>query len=159
MQHHLASATIQVANSQLQLPSTWPSTWGWQWCWSDCHQNRLTFVVSMGKNGFERLDCTIGLTQNEWKSIKNLLHCLKAQIIKYFDPNHSMILFGWFDSLCPSQQFFSYVRMDIPGLNQYLTRINVSCSRIQHSNAGEAWTCFPSVSSQALYHWATMLPS
>ena len=28
----------------------------------------------------------------------------------------------------------------------------------QHSDAGEAWTCCPSVLSQALYHWATGLP-
>ena len=25
----------------------------------------------------------------------------------------------WFDTLCPSQQFFSYVEMGLPGLNQY----------------------------------------
>ena len=28
-------------------------------------------------------------------------------------------LFFWFDSLCPSQQFFSHVRTGLPGLNQY----------------------------------------
>ena len=28
----------------------------------------------------------------------------------------------------------------------------------QHSDAGEARTRYPSVSSQALYHWATALP-
>ena len=28
----------------------------------------------------------------------------------------------------------------------------------QRSDAGEAWTRGPSVSSQALYHWATALP-
>ena len=28
----------------------------------------------------------------------------------------------------------------------------------QRSDAGEAWTRDPSVSSQALYHWATVLP-
>ena len=33
----------------------------------------------------------------------------------------------------------------------------MSCSRTQHSDAGEAWTCGPSVSSQALYHCATAL--
>ena len=31
-----------------------------------------------------------------------------------------------------------------------LSWINVSCSRTQHSDAGEAWTCSPSVLSQAL---------
>ena len=35
--------------------------------------------------------------------------------------------------------------------------INVSCLRTQHSDAGEARTQNPSVSSQALYHWATGL--
>ena len=47
--------------------------------------------------------------------------------------------------------------MDLPGLNQYQARINVSCSRTQHSDAGEARTRSPSVSIQALYHWATVL--
>ena len=28
----------------------------------------------------------------------------------------------------------------------------------QRSDVGEAWTCGPSVSSQALYHWATAIP-
>ena len=35
---------------------------------------------------------------------------------------------------------------------------NVSCSWAQCSDEGEAGTCNPSVSSQALYHWATALP-
>ena len=47
------------------------------------------------------------------------------------------LLFGWtllwFDSLRPCQQFFSYIRTGLPGLNQYLARINVSCSRTQRS--------------------------
>ena len=47
----------------------------------------------------------------------------------------------------------------LPGLNQYLARINVSCSRTQGSDDGEARTRRPSVSSQALYHWATVLSS
>ena len=29
-----------------------------------------------------------------------------------------------FDSLCPSQQFFSYVGTGLPGLNQYYARIS-----------------------------------
>ena len=33
----------------------------------------------------------------------------------------------WFDSLRPSQQVFSYVGTDLPGLKQYKARINVSC--------------------------------
>ena len=65
----------------------------------------------------------------------------------------------WFDSLRPSQQFFSYVGMGLPGLNQYFARINVSRSRTQHSDAGEARNRGPSVLSQALCHWATVLPN
>ena len=37
----------------------------------------------------------------------------------------------------------------LPGLNQYKARINVSFSRTQHSDAGEAQTRAPSVLSQA----------
>ena len=68
------------------------------------------------------------------------------------------VCFVWFDSLCPSQQFFSYVGTGLPGLNQYQARINVSCSRTQHRDASEARTWGPSVSSQVLYNWATVLP-
>ena len=39
--------------------------------------------------------------------------------------------FFLFDSLHPSQLFFSYVGTGVPGLNQYYARINVSCSRTQ----------------------------
>ena len=64
-----------------------------------------------------------------------------------------------FDSLRPSQQIMS-VR-GLPGLkrwlNQYQAGINVSCSRTQGSGAGEARTCNPLVSGQALYNWATAL--
>ena len=35
----------------------------------------------------------------------------------------------------------------------------MSCSRTQRSDTGEAQTRGPSVSSQALYHWATVLPA
>ena len=43
------------------------------------------------------------------------------------------VLFVWFDSLCPSQQSFSYVGRGLPGLNQYQARINVSCSRTHYA--------------------------
>ena len=66
-------------------------------------------------------------------------------------------IFFLFDSLHPYQQFFSYVRTGLPGLTQYLSRINVFCSRAQHSDFGEARTHIPAVLSQALYHWATAL--
>ena len=48
------------------------------------------------------------------------------------------------------QLSFSYVGMALPGFNQYKARINVSCSRTQGSDAGEARTPGPSVSSEAL---------
>ena len=63
----------------------------------------------------------------------------------------------WFDSLRSSQQFFCYVRTGLPWLNQYQARINVSCSMTQRSDAGEAQTLNPSISREALYHWATAL--
>ena len=47
------------------------------------------------------------------------------------------------DSLRPSQQSFSYVGTGLPGLNRYQARINVSCSRTQHSDTGEAGTRSP----------------
>ena len=53
------------------------------------------------------------------------------------------------------QQAFSYVGAGLPGMNQYLARINVS--RTQHSDDSEAPTRDPSFLSQALYHWATAL--
>ena len=54
------------------------------------------------------------------------------------DLSFFVCLFVGFDSLCPSQQSFSYVGMGLPGFNQYLARINVSCSKTQGSDAGEA---------------------
>ena len=44
----------------------------------------------------------------------------------------------YFDCLRPSQQFFSYVRTGIPGWNQYYARVNVSCSRTQSCDPGDA---------------------
>ena len=58
-----------------------------------------------------------------------------------------------------SQQCFSYVRPGLPDAYQYEARINVSWSRTQHIKADEARICKPSVSSQTLYHRATVNPS
>ena len=44
----------------------------------------------------------------------------------------------------PVNNFFSYGGTGLPGLNQYSARINVSCSRTQHSEADEAQNCGPS---------------
>ena len=76
-----------------------------------------------------------------------------------FSNSESQWCFVWYDSIHPSQQFLSYVGKGLTRLNQYLARINVSFSRIQCSDACEAPTRNPSVSSQALYHWATELPN
>ena len=46
-----------------------------------------------------------------------------------------MIVFDDLFCLRPNQQFFSYVWMGLPVLNQYWARINVSCSRTQRSDA------------------------
>ena len=40
------------------------------------------------------------------------------QRIKFLAQGHNTVLFVWFDSLCHSDQFFIYVRMGLPGLNQ-----------------------------------------
>ena len=47
-------------------------------------------------------------------------------------------------------KIFSYIGTGLPGLNQYLARINESCSRTQHCDASEAQTHGPLVSSRAL---------
>ena len=44
-------------------------------------------------------------------------------------------------------QSFSCIGMGLPELNHKLARINVSCSRTQHSDTGEAQTRAPSVLS------------
>ena len=49
-------------------------------------------------------------------------------------------LFVWIEALRPSQQFFSHVRMEppLPGYYQYFFgEVNVSSSRIQHSDLSE----------------------
>ena len=50
------------------------------------------------------------------------------------------------------QQLFSYVWTDLPLLNHYEARINVTCSRTQRSDADEARTRNWSVSRYALDH-------
>ena len=58
------------------------------------------------------------------------------------------------------QQSFSYKGMGLPGLNQYIcTKLGlIFLLKDTTQWCSEAWTCGPSVSSQALYHWATVLP-
>ena len=42
--------------------------------------------------------------------------------------------FVWFDSLHPSQQFFSHVGTGLRGFNKHYAADKVSCSRTQHSD-------------------------
>ena len=62
------------------------------------------------------------------------------------------VCFVCFESLCPSQHFFSHVGIGLRGLNQYQADDKVYCSMIQRSASGEAQTRNPSIPSQALYH-------
>ena len=48
-----------------------------------------------------------------------------------------------------SQRFFIYVGKGLPWLNHNLARIDMSCSRTQHIDAGEAIICNPSVSLES----------
>ena len=52
----------------------------------------------------------------------------------------------------------SYEEIDsLPGFDQYLAEDKLSCFRTQRRASGEARSRNPSVSSQALYNWATAL--
>ena len=44
-----------------------------------------------------------------------------------FSRGHYWGTFVWFNSLHPSQQFFSHMRMGLPVLNQYKAADKVSC--------------------------------
>ena len=57
----------------------------------------------------------------------------------------------WFHSRKSLFDLILYVQSTIFRY-KWTARIKVSYSRTQHSDAGEAQTCGPSVSSQALYH-------
>ena len=76
-----------------------------------------------------------------------MLDDIKITLKSHFCHNFCLI---WF--FTSHQQSFSYKGMDLPRSNQYLARINVSCSRTQRSDAVEAGTRGSSVSSQGLYH-------
>ena len=70
--------------------------------------------------------------------------------------NESMLCLIWF--FMSQSTLFQLCRDRSSWVEPVLSRINVSCSRTQRSDASEAPTPNPSVSSQALYHWATALP-
>ena len=91
------------------------------------------------------------LVMVEWLFLAVPRGCLQFVIVVFPDHTHLLFLFVCFESLRPSQQFFSYDGMGLSGLNQYKARNNVSCSRTQHSDTSKARTCKPSVSIQALY--------
>ena len=69
---------------------------------------------------------------------------------------YAELVFVWFDSLRPSQQFFSYVGKVFLGWTS--TKRGLMClAQFFKLNASEAQTRNTSVLSQALYHWATGL--
>ena len=67
-------------------------------------------------------------------------------------------LFVWFETLRPINNLS--VKQGWVFLGWTSTKLGKMClaQGPQHSVAGEARTHGPSVSSQALYHWATALP-
>ena len=69
-----------------------------------------------------------------------------------------LFLFVWLDSLHPINNLS--VKQGQVFLGWTSTKLRKMClaQRPQRSDAGEARTHGPSVSSQALYHWATVLP-
>ena len=52
----------------------------------------------------------------EKKKKKNLTYSVEKKIN---DPKRKTVLFVWFDSLRPSQQFYRYIGTCLQGLNQY----------------------------------------
>ena len=69
-----------------------------------------------------------------------------------------VFLFVWFDSLRPIENLS--VKQGRVILGWTSTKLGLMClaQGPQRSDAGEARTCGPLDSSQALYHWATALP-
>ena len=80
---------------------------------------------------------------------------IEGSFIIYLSSIH-VCMFVWADAFSPSQQFFSHVRT-FPWLNQYKSEDKVSSSRTQHSASSEVKTSDPSITSRALYRWATTL--
>ena len=81
-----------------------------------------------------------------------LIYSLVLQLSSCEGENWLHCLFDWFDYLRPIHQYFSNVGTCLDWLNQYLARINVSCSRTPYSDTGEVRTRNLSASSQALYY-------
>ena len=80
----------------------------------------------------------------------------KTNIFFYFRPNILLLCLIWF--FTPQSTIFQLCQDGSSWVEPVLkVRINVSCSRTQRSDTCEARTSNPSVSSQALYHWATAL--
>ena len=93
-----------------------------------------------------------------WQVYKTTQNTITIQPLSKWDSEKrsKFCLIDWF--FTSQQQLFSDVGTTLPGLHQYLARINVSCPWAQRSGADQARTRGPSVSSQALYHWVTALP-
>ena len=65
---------------------------------------------------------------------------IKGSILQYFSPSLSYHLSLLFDLILyvPVIKFSVHVGTGLPGLNQCYARINMSCTRTQHSDASEA---------------------
>ena len=78
--------------------------------------------------------CKILITKN----------CVPFEVLQYSSKKmfffRQYSRFDRFDSLRPSQQFFSYVKMCLPVLNHNQARINAACSTKQCSDINEAQT-------------------
>ena len=94
-----------------------------------------------------------------WILISWLLRSQPIWIYTVFKTGYIWAQFVLIEVLHPStamvmlRQFFSHVRMGLPGLNQYQAADEVSCAKTQHSDSadGEARTSNPSISSLRLY--------
>ena len=94
-----------------------------------------------------------------WILISLLLRSQPIWIYNVFKTGYIWAKFVLFEVLHPStamamlRQFFSHVRMGLPGLNQYQAADKVSCAKTQHSDSanGEAQTSNPSITSLTLY--------
>ena len=98
---------------------------------------------------------TFQIDRSYWIPINILKHIFLRNHIAIKSPYG----FVWFDSLRPINNLS--VKQGRVLLGWTSSKLGLMClaQGPQGSDAGEAWTRNPLVLSQALYHWATALPS
>ena len=96
------------------------------------------------------------LTTSRYKIVRLHRHKKRDLLFSSSDASFLFVCSIWF--FMSTQQSFSYAGRVFLGWTS--TKLGQMClaQGPQRSDAGEAWTRGPSVSSQALYHWATPLP-